>query len=134
MRRSNRPRNLGLQKGIPLGKRARLCPQYRRSTYSLQSFAGMTLVFALALSLFGNCADLRSPSSEYIGICDIPEEASGFQGGDGTAESPFVICNYDQFNRVRDDMTAHYRLEQDIDGRDGWMDDDGMSASRLRAL
>ena len=52
--------------------------------------------------------------------CDDPPQTSGFLTGDGTRARPFLICTYEQFNLIRDDMTAHYAFAQDIDARPSW--------------
>ncbi|REK75587.1 cadherin-like beta sandwich domain-containing protein [Paenibacillus paeoniae] len=40
---------------------------------------------------------------------------SGFAGGDGSEETPYLIADEEQFNRVRDDPWDHYKLIADID-------------------
>ena len=89
-------------------------------TRRAQVTVAIVFVFSLFLSLFASCADVRS--GYFGGPCSEPEGASGFNGGDGMEESPFVICTYAQFDRIREDMEAHYRLGQDIDTRASWLD------------
>ena len=36
--------------------------------------------------------------------------ASGFQRGDGSESSPYLICTYAQLNKIRDNLTAYYEL------------------------
>ena len=47
--------------------------------------------------------------------CSDSVQASGFNGGDGTEADPYLICNYVQLVKIRDDLSAHYRLTQNID-------------------
>ena len=46
--------------------------------------------------------------------------ASGFQRGDGSAGSPYLICTYTQLDEIRNDLGAHYELGQDIDASSSW--------------
>ena len=39
----------------------------------------------------------------------------GFDGGDGSAEHPYLISNCAQLNGIRQNMSAHYRLTADLD-------------------
>ena len=46
---------------------------------------------------------------------------TGFNGGDGSsASSPYLICTYAQLNKMRDNLTAHYKLGQNINANDSW--------------
>lgn len=49
-------------------------------------------------------------------------DPGGFAGGSGTAEDPFQIATAEQINNVRNDMSAHYVLTNDIDlsGYNNW--------------
>lgn len=49
-------------------------------------------------------------------------DPGGFAGGSGTAEDPFQIATAEQMNNVRNDMSAHYVLTNDIDlsGYNNW--------------
>jgi PKD repeat protein len=38
-----------------------------------------------------------------------------FCGGEGTEADPYLICTADQLNNIREDLTAHYKLANDID-------------------
>ena len=56
-------------------------------------------------------------------------QGTGFNGGDGSESSPYLICTYTQLDKMRDDLTAHYELLQDIDARESWgVGDDGCTA------
>ena len=35
--------------------------------------------------------------------------------GSGTATDPYLINNADSLNKIRDNLTAHYKLTNDID-------------------
>lgn len=48
-------------------------------------------------------------------VCGNPEQASGFQGGEGTATSPWSICTYAQLEKMGENLNAHYSLAQNID-------------------
>ena len=45
---------------------------------------------------------------------------SGFNGGDGSESSPYLICTYAQFDKMRENLTAYYELGQDIDASPSW--------------
>ena len=57
--------------------------------------------------------------------CADPIQASGFNAGDGSLANPYLICSYEQFNSIRDDMAAHYAFGQDIDATPSWSEDSG---------
>ena len=88
----------------------------------------------LVLSLLG-CSppgDGRNPFLEDIippipgePNCSDPIQPSGFHAGNGSSDRPYLICSYEQFNSIRDDMDAHYILGQDIDARPSWSEDSG---------
>ena len=42
--------------------------------------------------------------------------------GAGTAASPYLICNYDQLDKMRNGLTAHYKLVRHIDASDSYED------------
>ena len=44
-----------------------------------------------------------------------PTEDSGFNGGDGAADSPFLICSRSQLEKISMGLTQHYELSQNID-------------------
>ncbi|GGG72036.1 cadherin-like beta sandwich domain-containing protein [Paenibacillus radicis (ex Gao et al. 2016)] len=76
-------------------------------------------------------------------IVSIPlhpaQAAPGFAGGDGTPGSPYLIENASQFNEIRNNINAYYRLTQDIDlssyasseGGRGWRPIEGYFAGQL---
>ncbi|MCG8499492.1 MAG: hypothetical protein MJB12_03660, partial [Firmicutes bacterium] len=51
-----------------------------------------------------------------------PVRAEGFAGGSGTAADPYLIETAEQFNTIRYNLTAHYKLTTDIDlsGYENW--------------
>ena len=61
--------------------------------------------------------------------CSRSAESTGFNEGDGSESSPYMICTYTQLDKMRDDPTAHYELAQDIDASESWgVGDDGCTA------
>ena len=61
--------------------------------------------------------------------CSHSAESTGFNGGDGSESSPYMICTYTQLDKMRDDLTAHYELGQNIDASESWdVGDDGCTA------
>ena len=44
----------------------------------------------------------------------------GFNGGSGSENSPYFVCTYAQLNKMRDNLTAHYELGQDINANPSW--------------
>ena len=54
--------------------------------------------------------------------CGDPLQASGFTAGIGSDTSPHLICNYEQLNMIRNDISAsaNYALGQDIDASPSW--------------
>ena len=68
-----------------------------------------------------NEADADADSAEPSG-----EGTDGdmiFAGGSGSAEDPWKIATAEQLDRIRDDLTGHYTLIDDIDlsGYENWM-------------
>ena len=68
-----------------------------------------------------NEADADAESAEPSG-----EGTDGdmiFAGGSGSSEDPWKIATAEQLDRIRDDLTAHYTLIDDIDlsGYENWM-------------
>lgn len=58
---------------------------------------------------------------------------AAFAGGDGSPENPYLIETAEQLNAVRNDLSAHYQLEQDVDlsayhSIDGWEEIGGHDA------
>ena len=65
----------------------------------------------------------------YTPLCSRSVQSTGFNGGDGSESSPYIICTYTQLDKMRDDLTAHYELVQDIDASESWgVGDDGCTA------
>ena len=56
-----------------------------------------------------------SNSSESPNPACSPLVASGFNKGDGTADSPFLICSRSQLEAISAGLTQHYELGQNID-------------------
>ncbi len=56
-------------------------------------------------------------------VSESTEDNKLFAGGSGTAEDPWQIANAEQLDRIRDDLTAHYILINDIDlsGYEKWI-------------
>ena len=115
----------------------------RPTKHSLNSFFGAFLSVSLLMILLclSHCkSDNKSPSangSEPPGpgpgpsppapVCSLSAEASGFNKGDGTADSPYVICTYEQLALMDEvtaenpnPLTAHYKLGSDIDASPSW--------------
>ena len=63
------------------------------------------------LSVSGVTVEARS--------CDYTV-TSGFNGGSGSESSPYLICTYAQLDKMRDNLTAHYELGQDINANPSW--------------
>ena len=61
---------------------------------------------------------VRGPISS--GICANSAEASGFNGGDGTESSPYLICTYTQLGKMGNALNKHYKLAQNIDASSSW--------------
>ena len=65
----------------------------------------------------------------YTPLCSRSVQSTGFNGGDGSESSPYIICTYTQLDKMRDDLTAYYELAQDIDASESWdVGDDGCTA------
>ena len=45
----------------------------------------------------------------------VRTQAAGFSGGDGSPGNPYIITTPEQFNAIRNDLSAHYILGADID-------------------
>ena len=52
--------------------------------------------------------------------CSRSVQSTGFNGGDGSESSPYMICTYAQLNKMRDNLMAHYELGQDINANPSW--------------
>ena len=53
--------------------------------------------------------------------CSSPVETSGFHDGDGTEASPYLICSYTQLGLMRNGLSAHYELGQNITASGTWV-------------
>lgn len=69
-----------------------------------------------------DCITLFVTENLEEGAADAAE-TSRFAGGAGTAEDPWQIATAEQLDRIRDDLTAHYVLIDDIDlsAYDNWL-------------
>lgn len=66
---------------------------------------GTSGVFEIKASVGNNTAS----------IINLPIKETGFEGGSGTEDYPFIITNAEQFKRISSNTSAHYLLVQDID-------------------
>ncbi len=68
-----------------------------------------------------DAADDTGETSEPVE--EMADTDAHFAGGSGTAEDPWQIATAEQLDRIRDDLTAHYILIDDIDlsGSENWM-------------
>ena len=80
------------------------------------------LASVLALTMLCEMLPLAAFAQSDIGqavtaaVQDVEEENDvAFAGGDGTAENPYQIATAKQLDAVRNDLTAHYVLNNDID-------------------
>ena len=110
----------------------------RLNRHSLNSFFGAFLSVFLLMTLLclTHCKnDKKSPSSDGSEspspgptptpgpgptpdpdpICSLPVEASGFNKGEGTVGSPFLICSRSQLEEISMGLGKHYELGQSID-------------------
>ena len=73
----------------------------------------LMLIMLLILGALSGCGN--SGTTE-------PGADSGFAGGSGTAEDPWQVASAEQLDNVREDLTAHYILVEDIDlsGYENW--------------
>ena len=44
-----------------------------------------------------------------------PSSGDRFDGGDGTAENPYLISNVAQFQKISEGLDRHYRIIRDLD-------------------
>ena len=63
---------------------------------------------------------IRGVNIQASGTCSNAAESSGFNGGDGSASTPYLICTYTQLNKMRDSLTSHYELGQNINADESW--------------
>ena len=108
----------------------------------------LILALLLVLSVFGGCGSKETVSTSGSAADSVTAasasdneneadadaesaEPSGegtdgdmlFAGGSGSAEDPWKIATAEQMDRIRDDLTGHYTLIDDIDlsGYENWM-------------
>ena len=63
---------------------------------------------------------IRGVNIQASGTCSNAADSSGFNGGDGSASTPYLICTYTQLNKMRDSLTSHYELGQNINADESW--------------
>ena len=106
----------------------RIFPHDPRRFFNRAFTRALPLTVLLSLAPLSYCGG-KTPSPYFNEIvapipgrphCADPLQASGFNGGTGTQASPYLVCNYEQFNLIRDDMSAHYAFGQDIDATPSW--------------
>lgn len=108
----------------------------------------LILALLLVLSVLGGCGNKETVSTSGSAAASVTDgsasdneneadadaesaEPSGegtdgdmlFAGGSGSAEDPWKIATAEQMDRIRDDLTGHYTLIDDIDlsGYENWM-------------
>lgn len=108
----------------------------------------LILALLLVLSVVGGCGNKETVSASGSAAASVTDgsasdneneadadaesaEPSGegtdgdmlFAGGSGSAEDPWKIATAEQMDRIRDDLTGHYTLIDDIDlsGYENWM-------------
>jgi len=59
-----------------------------------------------------------NPDTTYFGTTGRYYPGSGFAGGNGTEGDPYQITNWTQLNKVRDDLTAYYVLNNNLSSSD----------------
>ena len=74
----------------------------------------LMLVMLLLLSALSGCGG-KGAETASTGEANQTEADQRFSGGAGTAEDPWQIATAEHLDRVRDDLTAHYVLINDID-------------------
>ncbi len=106
---------------------------------SLSMILVMLLVLG-ALSGCGNSGTSSTPSGDTTeavtdtttpaatdnnteSVSESTDDNKLFAGGSGTAEDPWQVATAEQLDRIRDDLTAHYILIDDIDlsGYENWI-------------
>ena len=83
----------------------------------MKKTAALILTLVMVLGLFLSGCGRRTAQADPDGEGGSPEaESSGvFAGGDGTEDEPYVIVTAADLNAVRDNLSACYRLDADID-------------------
>src|SRR5690606_15861208 len=84
----------------------------------------MTKFLIFSFVLFTSCRSVDMYNPELIelakglyeggGFCRENESGHPYAGGDGTGESPYIICTALQLDNVRLSLSAHFVLESDI--------------------
>ena len=112
--KSQNPRRLLM----PSGKAWRLCPRGHAAAVLLC----MALLCVAQCSGGGNGGngggDGGNPDDGPVGnpLCaKAADTSTEFNGGDGTAGDPFLICSRAQLEKIADDLTLNYELGQNID-------------------
>ena len=86
----------------------------RLAKHSLNSFFGAFLSVSLLTTLL--CLPHCKNDDNNSPAC--PTEDSGFNKGDGMADSPFLICSRSQLEKISMGLDKHYELSQNIDLQD----------------
>ena len=82
----------------------------------LSMILAMMFLFGVLSACGNNAAAPNTDTAEPVPEATQPAETvSPFAGGSGTAEDPWQIATAEQLDRIRDDLTAHYVLIDDID-------------------
>ena len=98
------------------------------STLSRLCFGLSLIVYSLSL---GHCANAKAKVFGDVDdgpkapnpACSSPEESTGFNKGDGSSGSPFLICTYKQLAMMDDTvaaLTAHYQLGDNFGATGNW--------------
>ena len=120
----------------------------RNQNHIQRKSLSLILALLLVLSVLGGCGNKETVSTSGSAAASVTDgsasdneneadadaesaEPSGegtdgdmlFAGGSGSAEDPWKIATAGQMDRIRDDLTAHYILIDDIDlsGYENWM-------------
>lgn len=63
-------------------------------------------------------SETMNSTSPTVSLCLGSEESSGFQSGSGTSDSPYIVCNAAQWNKIGLDQTLwtkSFKLGQNLD-------------------
>ena len=85
---------------------------YQSSNPAVIEVVGNTLVTHSA-----GTADITATiaESEFYAANSITQTFTVYQNGTGTKEDPFLISTVEQLNSIRNNLTMHYRLANDLD-------------------
>ena len=78
------------------------------------------LIFTAALGL-AHCSSNGGGNGNGGGpnpLCAEDAKSTGFNDGNGTETAPYLICARDQLEKIKDELSQHYVLGQDIDLED----------------